>query len=74
MFGRIIDEVLELAPEIYTNKKGKIIKKFNKSELYMRIEGFKEIEEDISSCDSNDKKLVVDYYEELDNKIIIHYK
>lgn len=74
LYGKLVDGVLEKAPNVYTRADGTIIINFDQSELYMKLEGYKRVIEGFPEYDANTQKLVFDKYTETDKSIIVEYK
>lgn len=74
LYGKIVDGVLEKAPNTYTLEDGTIIINFDQEPTYLKREGFKKVVEGFIDYDHNTQELVFDKYVEDENFITIQYK
>ena len=74
MFGKLIDGKLIYAPNNYTKEDGSVIINFNESELFMKMEGFKRVFENIPAFDAATQEIKIARYEETSDNIIIHFQ
>lgn len=73
MYGKIIDGVLEYAPEIFSLPNGQIIINFNKNKNIMKKYGYKEVVNQIPAYDPATQNVYISEYVEDYNEIIIVY-
>ena len=73
MYGKIIDGVLEYAPEIFNLPNGQIIINFNKNENIMKKYGYKEVVNQIPSYNPTTQNVYISEYVDNYNEIIIVY-
>lgn len=73
MYGKIIDGVLEYAPEIFSLPNGKIIINFNKNKNTMKKYGYKEVMNQIPAYDPDTQNVYILEYVDDDNDIKIVY-
>ena len=73
MYGKIIDGVLEYAPEIFSLPNGQIIINFNKNKNIMKKYGYKEVVNQIPSYDPATQSVYISEYVDDYNEIIIVY-
>jgi hypothetical protein len=73
MYGKIIDGVLEYAPEIFSLPNGQIIINFNKNKNIMKKYGYKEVVNQIPAYDPATQSVYISEYVDDYNEIIIVY-
>lgn len=73
MYGKIINDVLEYAPEIFSLPNGQMIINFNKNKNLMEKYGYKEVANQIPAYDPSTQNIYISEYVENDNEIIIVY-
>lgn len=74
MYGKLVDGVLEYAPENLKLPNGKMILNFNNSENIMKKYGYKELANQIPAYDPATQNVYISEYVENDNEIIIVYR
>ena len=74
MYGKIIDGVLEYAPEIFSLPNGQIIINFNKNKNIMKKYGYKEVVNQIPAYNPSTQNVYISEYVDNYNEIIIVYE
>lgn len=73
MYGKLIDGVLEYAPEIFRLPNGQMILNFNKNKNIMKKYGYKEVVNQIPAYDPATQSVYISEYVDDYNEIIIVY-
>lgn len=74
LYGKLINGILEYAPECYEFKEGYKLNNFNTNIQMMKYYGFKPIVENKPSYDKNSENLKVISYDETPEEIIVNYE